>query len=201
MFTTSSLELRRLKRRPSTGRSQRQRGRPMTITKQGPSATFRWSSVRRLEPEPMMAAEHSHSADHVHSSGYVPRRARLVATLVLPLAPLRWLVVGCVGLAAVGFVLPFSPIPPCPLLAITGVPCPLCGMTRSARAVMRLDLSSSMQYQPFGLLAVLGGAALLTMWALPKTRVVSSVRIPIAAVVALFGASWVWNIAFNPTFA
>ena len=173
----------------------------MTTTRRGQTATFRWSSARRPESGLMMAAEHSHSAEHVHSSGCAPSQARLTATMGLPLAPLRWLVVGCVGLAAVGFVLPFSPIPPCPLLTITGVPCPLCGMTRSARAVMRFDLSSSMQYQPFGLLAFIGGLAILGMWALPKTRTVDIVRIPVALVVVLVSASWIWNIAFNPTFS
>ena len=173
----------------------------MTSTKQGPSATFRWSSARRPEPELMMAAEHPHSADHVHSSDCASRRSRLAATMAVPLGPLRWLVVGCLGLAAVGLVLPFSPIPPCPLLTITGVPCPLCGMTRSARSVLRFDLSSSLQYQPFGLLAFLCGLIILALWAIPKTRAVSVIRLPVAAVVAVVAVSWVWNIAFNPTFA
>jgi hypothetical protein len=148
-----------------------------------------------------MAAEHPHSADHVHSSDCASRRSRLAATMAVPLGPLRWLVVGCLGLAAVGLVLPFSPIPPCPLLTITGVPCPLCGMTRSARSVLRFDLSSSLQYQPFGLLAFLCGLIILALWAIPKTRAVSVIRLPVAAVVAVVAVSWVWNIAFNPTFA
>jgi len=148
-----------------------------------------------------MTAEHQHPADHVHDEGCAAKRSRLRTTLALPLGPLRWLVVGCVGLAALGMVLPFSPIPPCPLLTITGVPCPLCGMTRSARALMRFDLASSLHYQPFGVLAFIGGLAILGMWALPRTRAVSIVRVPVALLLALFAASWIWNIAFNPTFA
>jgi hypothetical protein len=120
--------------------------------------------------------------------------------MALPLGPLRWLVVGCIGLASVGFVLPFSPIPPCPLLTITGVPCPLCGMTRSARAIMRFDLLSSLQFQPFGVVAILCGVIILALWAIPRTRAVSVVRIPVAVVVAVVAGSWIWNIAFNPTF-
>ena len=173
----------------------------MTTTRPQQTATFRWSSARRPESGLMMAAEHAHSADHVHSSDCGSRRSRLVATMALPLGPLRWLVVGCIGLAAVGFVLPFSPIPPCPLLTITGVPCPLCGMTRSARAIMRLDLSSSLQFQPFGVVAFLCGVIILALWVIPRTRAVSVIRIPVAVVVAVIAGSWIWNIAFNPTFA
>ena len=148
-----------------------------------------------------MAAGHSHSAEHVHTSECGSQRSRLTASMAIPLAPLRWLILGCLGLAAFGMVLPFSPIPPCPMLTLTGVPCPLCGMTRSARALLRFDISSSLQFQPFGLLAFIGGLAILGMWALPKTRTVDIVRIPVALVVVLVSASWIWNIAFNPTFS
>jgi len=66
---------------------------------------------------------------------------------------------------------------------------------------MRLDLASSLRFQPFGLLAFVGGLVILGMWAVPQTRKVSMIRVPIFAVIVLFGASWSWNIAFNPTFA
>jgi len=148
-----------------------------------------------------MTAEHSYSADHVHSSSCAPKGSRLRSSMAVPLGPLRWLVVGCIGLAALGMVLPFSPIPPCPLLTITGVPCPLCGMTRSARSLLRFDIASSLHYQPFGFLAFIGGLAILGMWALPRTRAVSIVRVPVVLLLALIAASWIWNIAFNPTFA
>jgi len=148
-----------------------------------------------------MTAEHQHSADHVHDEGCAAKRSRLTASIALPLRPLRWLVVGCLGLAAVGMVLPFSPIPPCPLLTITGVPCPLCGMTRSARSLLHFDLSASLRYQPFGFAAFLCGVIILALWVIPRTRAVSVVRIPVAVVVAVAAASWIWNIAFNPTFA
>ena len=148
-----------------------------------------------------MSAEHPHSAEHVHSSDCVQRRARLTATMALPLGPVRWLVVGCIGLAIFGMVLPFSPIPPCPMLTITGVPCPLCGMTRSAQSILRLDASAALRYQPFGFLAVIGGLVILFLWAMPTTRPLSVIRVPVALVVVLSVASWIWNIGFNPTFA
>jgi uncharacterized membrane protein YwaF len=66
---------------------------------------------------------------------------------------------------------------------------------------MRLDLSSSLQFQPFGVVAFLCGVIILALWAIPRTRAVSVVRIPVAVVVAVIAGSWIWNIAFNPTFA
>lgn len=148
-----------------------------------------------------MTAEHQHSADHVHDVGCAAKRSRLTASIAMPLRPLRWLVVGCMGLAVVGMALPFSPNPPCPMLTITGVPCPLCGMTRSARSLLHLDLSASLRFQPFGLAAFSCGVIILILWAIPRTRAVSVVRVPVAVVVAVFAVSWIWNIAFNPTFA
>jgi Protein of unknown function (DUF2752) len=162
---------------------------------------FHSSSARRPEQEHLVTAEHSSSAEHVHSSECAPSRSRFASMMQLPVAPLRWLIVGCFGLAAVGLILPFSPIPPCPLHTFTGVPCPFCGMTRSARSLMRLDLASSLRFQPFGVLAFVGGLVILGMWAVPQTRKVSMIRVPIFAVIVLFAASWIWNIAFNPTFA
>ncbi len=38
----------------------------------------------------------------------------------------------------------------CPLLATTGVPCPLCGMTTSVVATTRLDLTGAVAANPFG---------------------------------------------------
>lgn len=148
-----------------------------------------------------MTAEHSSSADHVHDSSCATKRPWWTTSFAVAMAPLRWIVVGCVGLAVVGMVLPFSPIPPCPLLTVTGVPCPLCGMTRSARSLFRFDLSAALRYQPFGVAACVGGAVILAMWAFPKTRAMNSIRVPAALVIGLFAASWIWNIAFNPTFA
>lgn len=42
----------------------------------------------------------------------------------------------------------------CPLLATTGVPCPLCGMTTSVVATTRLDFAGAVAANPFGPVAV-----------------------------------------------
>lgn len=149
-----------------------------------------------------MRVGHSHSTGpHRHSANCGCHRAWYSKTFSLPLGPLRWLVVGCVGLVALGAILPFSPIPPCPMLTATGIPCPFCGMTRSVRSLAQLDMAGSLRYQPFGAIALLCGFVLLLMWAIPKTRTVSAVRVPLVVVVIAVGVSWIWNIGFNPTFA
>ena len=148
-----------------------------------------------------MAAEHHlHSADDgEHSAGC--GLSHLTTSIAIPVTPLRWLVVGCIGLAVFGLFSPLSPIPPCPLRTMTGIPCPLCGMTRSVRELLRLDLGAAMRFQPFGLIALLGGAAILVLWALPRTRAVSVVRVPVLAALLMLAGSWIWNIGFNPTFS
>ncbi|NJL23650.1 MAG: DUF2752 domain-containing protein [Leptolyngbyaceae cyanobacterium SM1_3_5] len=65
----------------------------------------------------------------------------------------RW---GFIGLSAAPFVgavlyrygyhLPLR----CPVLALTGIPCPTCGMTRSFVAIVNGNLSESIRYHAFG---------------------------------------------------
>lgn len=44
----------------------------------------------------------------------------------------------------------------CPLLRLTGVPCPLCGMTRAHLAALHLDFAAAFWYHPLFFLAVPG---------------------------------------------
>ena len=50
---------------------------------------------------------------------------------------------------------------PCGFLAVTGVPCPLCGMTRSVTATVHLDIGAALAANPAGIVAVLVAIALL----------------------------------------
>jgi len=134
---------------------------------------------------------------HDECAGHTSRVARVVS---VPLEPVRYLVVGCLGLAIIGMLAPFPVFPPCPLLTATGVPCPLCGMTRSVRSLFGLDLGASLRFQPFGILAAVVGVLILVMWAVPRTRAVGAVRIPLMAILVLGLVSWIYNIWFNPTF-
>lgn len=65
-----------------------------------------------------------------------------LALLILSLSP--WL---HLALAAVGAL----PDPGCPWLALTGGPCPLCGTSRAALALLAGDLRASLALNPLGL--------------------------------------------------
>lgn len=51
----------------------------------------------------------------------------------------------------------------CPLRMATGIPCPLCGLTTSVRATLRLHLGDAAAANPAGLALVAGAAASLVV--------------------------------------
>ncbi len=55
---------------------------------------------------------------------------------------------GCAALAVVGLVDPSRHAlgPPCPLRALTGLDCPLCGATRATHALLRADLGTALDF-------------------------------------------------------
>jgi hypothetical protein len=92
----------------------------------------------------------------------------LVAGLTLPLLP------GHPGIA-------------CPLRALTGVPCPLCGMTTSVEDTLHLDLHAALAANPAGVAAVLGAIAVL---------LVRPVRFRLHRLAApvMLGAMWLFEL-------
>jgi hypothetical protein len=106
---------------------------------------------------------------------------------------------------AAAAVWPFVPVHPplaCPLRAATGIPCAFCGMTRAVTAAVHGDLGASLRYNPGGILLVVAAVLLLAYPVVaPSWRNrLSTLRVPVPVIIATFGALWVWNIAFNPTF-
>ena len=98
------------------------------------------------------------------------------------------------GAAAVWPLLPVHPPLACPFRTLTGIPCPLCGMTRAVVAAVHGHLLDSLRFNPAGILVVLLAIALLAGLRLDR------VRIP-PWTLALFAALlWAWNVGFNPTF-
>ncbi len=70
----------------------------------------------------------------------------------------------------------------CPLLNITGIPCPFCGLTRSLSSLLRGNIPEAFRYHPFGP-ALWGGTTLLVILSLGLVRMRK--RITIRA-----GQSW-----------
>ena len=107
---------------------------------------------------------------------------------VLDTRPMRW--AGGAMLAS-GALLPFlpgSPGLPCPLRILTGIPCPLCGMTTSVTATVRLRLGDALVASPAGVLLVVLTVVLLL--ARPDR-----LRLPPPwAVVAALSLMWAWQL-------
>jgi len=102
------------------------------------------------------------------------------------------------ALIGVGLVWPLLPAEPplvCPLRALTGIPCPFCGMTRSVVAALHLDLPASLSFNPAGIVFIA-----LVVAVLVKPALLTRIRPPVWAVVAVMAVMWLWNIGFNPTF-
>ncbi len=78
---------------------------------------------------------------------------------------------------------------PCPLRAITGVPCPFCGMQTSVEATLAGELGRALAANPMGMAAVVVAVVLLVTR--PET-----VRVPPPPViVAGLAAMWLFELA------
>ena len=75
----------------------------------------------------------------------------------------------------------------CPLRTVTGVPCPLCGMTTSVTATVRLDLGAALAATPAGIAAVV--AALLVLVLRPRF-----VRLPVPTPYLVLGCMWLYQL-------
>ena len=108
----------------------------------------------------------------------------------VPVHQLR--VAGGVMLAAAA-VLPGGIGLPCPLRTLTGVPCPLCGMTRSVTATVHLRIDDALALNPAGVVAVAVALGLLVAWRL------KAVTLPRLAMPAAVAALWAWQLLRYPT--
>ena len=68
------------------------------------------------------------------------------------------------------------PTPLCPLHAVTGLPCPTCGSTRAASALVHGDLAAAVAWNPLMTLVMIGAAlyvlyaAVVVIGNLPRLR-------------------------------
>jgi hypothetical protein len=92
------------------------------------------------------------------------------------------------GIAAVRPLVPFEFVPPCPLRTVTGIPCPMCGMTRGVTALVHGDFAHALLMNPASYLAVALAVLLLFQW---RTR---KVVVPVWLIVTVMAAMWTWQI-------
>ncbi len=108
-------------------------------------------------------------------------------TIVLHPADLRYAAASAVAAGAALPLLPVHPPVACPLRTVTGVPCPLCGMTTSVAATLRLDLGAAVAATPAGVVAVALGVAVLAL----RPR---AVRFPAPLLYLALGAMWLYQL-------
>lgn len=111
-----------------------------------------------------------------------------------------WTMVGVVGVGSTAVlfqrVLEVGP-QRCVLRAATGVPCPLCGLSRCGVALVRLDPIHALQSDPLGVL-VLAVVAVVALWTL-LAAITSRVALPTArrwlpGLLAAVGIRWALEV-------
>jgi Protein of unknown function (DUF2752) len=99
--------------------------------------------------------------------------------------PLRWAGAGVLAFAALRPYVGDGDLgAPCPLRSLTGVPCPLCGMTRGVTAAVRGDVLDAVVLNPASVLLVLATVLLLVLWRVPRLTV--PLWLPIAGIATLW---------------
>jgi hypothetical protein len=111
----------------------------------------------------------------------------LVEAHELDLRELRYAGALMLGLGAVLSRLPGHEGLPCPLRTLTGVPCPLCGMTTSVEETFRLHLGDALAANPMGVAAVAVAAGLLALRP-------ASVRMSLLPLLVTLSAMWVFEL-------
>src|SRR5205823_2904171 len=114
--------------------------------------------------------------------------ARVVArTVALEPHDLRTSGALMLGLAFALPVLPGHPGISCPLRRLTGIPCPLCGMTTSVEATVHGHLGRAFAANPAGIAAVVAAVALLVLRP-------AAIRLPAALPALVLGALWLFEL-------
>jgi hypothetical protein len=92
------------------------------------------------------------------------------------------------GVAAVRPLIPFEFVPPCPLKTVTGIPCPMCGMTRGVTSLVHGDFAHALLMNPASFLAVALVLLVILQW---RTR---KIVIPVWLIAVALGLMWSWQL-------
>ena len=104
---------------------------------------------------------------------------------------LRTARIGAAGMVAVAVArptIPFEFVPPCPLRTITGIPCPMCGMTRGVTSLVNGDFAHALLLNPASYLAVALALLLFVQWRTKK------IVVPVWAIVVVLATMWTWQL-------
>ena len=112
---------------------------------------------------------------------------RRPGTITLDPTDLRYAAASVVVAGAALPLLSLHPPLACPLRTVTGVPCPLCGLTTSVGATVRLDVGAALAATPAGVAAVAIAIAVLVV----RPRVL---RVPVPLPYLVLGCMWLYQL-------
>jgi hypothetical protein len=115
-------------------------------------------------------------------------RESFADTTRVDLKALRAFGAGMLAIAAVRPLLPVEVVPPCPLRTLTGVPCPLCGMTRGVTAAVHGQIGHALFLNPGSIAAVILAIVVLLAWRTQR------VTVRVWMIVAVLGLLWSWQL-------
>ncbi len=109
-------------------------------------------------------------------------------TTTLDLRSFRAIGAAMLAVAAARPMMPFETVPPCPFRTLTGIPCPLCGMTRGVTAAVHAEFGRAVFLNPASILAVAAAVLLLLAW---RTK---RLTVPVWLIVLVFALMWAWQL-------
>jgi hypothetical protein len=115
-------------------------------------------------------------------------RERFGGSTHVELRELRIAGAAMLGVAAVRPLIPFEFVPPCPLRTVTGIPCPMCGMTRGVTSLVHGDVAQALLMNPASFAAVALAILLFVQW---RTK---RVVIPVWLIVTALAVMWTWQL-------
>jgi hypothetical protein len=115
-------------------------------------------------------------------------RLRISGSTSLSAREVRVAGAAMLGVAAVRPLVPVEFVPPCPLRTLTGIPCPMCGMTRGVTSLVNGDFAHALLMNPASYLAVALAIVLLVQWRMKR------VVVPVWLIAVMLAVMWTWQL-------